>query len=149
MKKQETLEEFIKEILQDEFFTNIAEYKKAERLIEIGAKWQQEQHDCCTPANQIKRYVDCIGCDRKPKQMSKPTALDLYEKEINSLIEKYEAKEISKREFITMKHNLFYNAKEMEKEQLMKSFKHGELPPLFVNYNAEEYYNETYKKEDK
>ena len=81
--------------------------------------------------------------------MSKPTALDLYEKEINSLIEKYEAKEISKREFITMKHNLFYNAKEMEKEQLMKSFKHGELPPLFVNYNAEEYYNETYKKEDK
>jgi hypothetical protein len=45
MKKQETLEEFIKEILQDEFFTNIAEYKKAERLIEIGAKWQQEQQD--------------------------------------------------------------------------------------------------------
>ena len=43
MKKQETLEEFIKEILQDEFFTNIAEYEKAERLIEIGAKWQQER----------------------------------------------------------------------------------------------------------
>jgi hypothetical protein len=38
-------------------------------------------------------------------------------------------------------------AKEMEKEQLMESFKHGELPPLFVNYNAEEYYNETYKKD--
>jgi len=29
--------------LQDEFFTNIAEYGKAERLIEIGAKWQQER----------------------------------------------------------------------------------------------------------
>jgi hypothetical protein len=41
--KQETLEEFIKDVLQDEFFTNIAEYKKAERLIQIGAKWQAEQ----------------------------------------------------------------------------------------------------------
>jgi hypothetical protein len=41
--KQETLEEFIKEVLQDEFFTNISEHKKAERLIEIGAKWQQER----------------------------------------------------------------------------------------------------------
>ena len=38
----ETLEEFIKEVLEDEFFTNISEYKKAERLIDIGAKWQQE-----------------------------------------------------------------------------------------------------------
>jgi hypothetical protein len=45
MSRQTAVEEFIKEILQDEFFTNIAEYKKAERLIEIGAKWQQEQQD--------------------------------------------------------------------------------------------------------
>jgi hypothetical protein len=43
MKNKETLEEFIKEVLQDEFFTNISEHKKAERLIEIGAKWQSEQ----------------------------------------------------------------------------------------------------------
>ena len=40
-------------------------------------------------------------------------------------------------------------AKEMEKEQIMEAFKHGELPPLFVNFNAEQYYNETYKKEEK
>jgi hypothetical protein len=37
--------------------------------------------------------------------------------EIDLLIEKYESKEISKREFITMKHNIFYQAKEMEKQQ--------------------------------
>lgn len=43
MKNKETLEEFIKEVLEDEFFTNISEYKKAERLIEIGAKWQAER----------------------------------------------------------------------------------------------------------
>jgi hypothetical protein len=34
----------------------------------------------------------------------------------------------------------------MEKEQIIEAFKHGELPPLFVNFNAEQYYNETYNK---
>ena len=33
---------------------------------------------------------------------------------------------------------------EMEKEQIIEAFKHGELPPLFVNFDAEQYYNETY-----
>jgi len=47
----------------------------------------------------------------------KQTAVEWYEKEINYLLEKYETKEISKRDFITMKHNLFYPAKEMEKQQ--------------------------------
>jgi hypothetical protein len=27
-----------------------------------------KQENCCTPIGQIKRYVDCIGCDRKPNQ---------------------------------------------------------------------------------
>jgi hypothetical protein len=44
---------------------------------------------------------------------------------------------------------VFMKAKEMEREQIMEAFKHGELPPLFVNFNAEQYYNETYKKEEK
>jgi hypothetical protein len=25
-------------------------------------------NECCTPKGQVKRYVDCVGCDRKPKQ---------------------------------------------------------------------------------
>ena len=41
--KKETIEEFIKEVLNEEFFTNISEYRKAERLMELGAKWQQEK----------------------------------------------------------------------------------------------------------
>jgi hypothetical protein len=74
----------------------------------------------------------------------------LYEKEINSLIERYEAKEISKREFITIKHNLFYNAKEMEKEQITEAFKEGNLYHGWaLKHEPEQYYNETYKKEDK
>jgi hypothetical protein len=26
-----------------------------------------KQENCCTPVGQIKRYVDCVGCDKKPK----------------------------------------------------------------------------------
>lgn len=41
-------------------------------------------------------------------------------------------------------------AKQMEKEQIMKAFSDGqELPitnPLLPHYSSEEYYNETYKK---
>lgn len=47
---------------------------------------------------------------------------------------------------ITNLDHLEEQAKAMEKEQIMEAFKHGELPPLFVNYNAEQYYNETYGK---
>lgn len=43
--------------------------------------------------------------------------------------------------------NKIKQAKEMEKEQIIEAFKHGELPPIFINYNAEKYYNETFKSE--
>ena len=46
-------------------------------------------------------------------------------------------------------NNLLNQAKQMEKEQIIEAFKHGELPAIFVNFNAEEYYNETYKNETK
>jgi hypothetical protein len=43
-------------------------------------------------------------------------------------------------------YKLIDQAKAMEKEQIKEAFKHGELPPLFVNFDAEQYYNETYKQ---
>jgi hypothetical protein len=33
-----------------------------------GGLAETNQENCCTPAGQIKRYVDCKGCDRKPNQ---------------------------------------------------------------------------------
>jgi hypothetical protein len=39
----------------------------------------------------------------------------------------------------------FEQAKEMEKEQIIEAFKHGELPPLFVNFDAEQYYDNMFK----
>lgn len=75
----------------------------------------------------------------------KQTAVEWYEKEINSLFEKYKAKEISERDFITMKHNLFYPSKEMEKEQIKDAWINSLTKG---DYNsADEYYNENFKSE--
>jgi len=76
----------------------------------------------------------------------KQTAVEWYEKEINSLIEKYEAKEISQRDFITMKHNLFYEAKEMEKQQIIDAYDDGNYAYGMGIKEPEEYYNETFKE---
>lgn len=51
--------------------------------------------------------------------MKHKTAVEWYQKETNALIEKYEAKEISKRDFITMMHNLFYEAEKIEKQRVI------------------------------
>ena len=48
----------------------------------------------------------------------KQTAVEWYEKEINSLFEKYQAKEISEKDFITMKHNLFIQQKKWRRNRL-------------------------------
>jgi hypothetical protein len=34
----------------------------------IIPKEEPKQENCCTHIGQIKRYKDCVGCDRKPKQ---------------------------------------------------------------------------------
>jgi hypothetical protein len=80
----------------------------------------------------------------------KQTAVEWYEKEINSLFEWYEAKQISRADFLIMKHNIFYQAKEMEKEQMIE-FANSFYDECGMQYgglekSAEEYYNETYEK---
>jgi hypothetical protein len=80
--------------------------------------------------------------------MKKQTAVEWYENEMNTLIEKYESKEISKSDFIVMRHNLFYSAKAMEKEQIDDAY-----VECYMNHvgngesilgEANRYYNETY-----
>lgn len=41
--EQETLEEAIKQELENHFFSNVSEIKQAEYFISFGAKWQQDQ----------------------------------------------------------------------------------------------------------
>jgi hypothetical protein len=52
---------------------------------ELGLYEEPKQENCCTPIGQIKRYVDCKGCDRKPKEETLEEAD--YEKLKQSLIE--------------------------------------------------------------
>jgi len=40
---------------------------------------EPKQENCCTPEGQIKRYVDCIGCDRKPKQETLKAAMNILQ----------------------------------------------------------------------
>ena len=42
-----------------------------------------KQENCCTPIGQIKRYVDCKGCDRKPKQEKLEKTAEKYIKELD------------------------------------------------------------------
>jgi hypothetical protein len=72
----------------------------------IIPKKEPKQENCCTPVGQIKRYVDCVGCDRKPKQMSRQTVVEwLFNK---MLTEKHTISEWN---------DICEEAKEMEKEQ--------------------------------
>jgi hypothetical protein len=42
-----------------------------------GGLAETKQENCCTPIGQIKRYVDCKGCDRKPKEETKQHLIDI------------------------------------------------------------------------
>ena len=78
----------------------------------------------------------------------KQTAVQWYENEIDALFEKYDDKEISKIEFLIMKHNLFYPAKEMEKEQIKDAYKQGTCHHG-DGYTATEYYEDTFVNNEK
>lgn len=83
----------------------------------------------------------------------KQTAVEWYEIEIDSLFKKYEEKEISYREFITRKHNLFYQAKVLEKQQIIEAcyFAYNEGCSYMADGKTEfesfeQYYDETFTK---
>jgi hypothetical protein len=70
----------------------------------IIPKEEPKQENCCTPVGQIKRYVDCKGCDRKPKQ--EPTLEEAAEKYVEDFdlsfyntVEEIPVKELGKKDF--------------------------------------------------
>ena len=75
------------------------------------------QQKCCTPEGQIKRYKDCIGCDRKPDDritMAEQTAVQSFWDKI--------ALKLSVEQINYFLPEL-QKALEMEKEQNMKAYK--------------------------
>ena len=53
---------------------------------------------------------------------------------------------LPREEWVVERKRILRQADEMFREQIVEAFKHGELPPLFVNLSAEQYYEETYAK---
>jgi hypothetical protein len=76
--------------------------------------------------------------------MEQQTAVELLHKKSNELITQYLDNKITKRDLITMHHNILYPHKAMEKEQIMNAFLEGK-----INHDKDwaiEYYNKTYTK---
>jgi hypothetical protein len=78
--------------------------------------------------------------------MSKQIAVDWFSENAWELTTKLMSKEITIGRYAVLYFELHKQARKMEEEQIIEAFKHGEYPPLFVNFNAKEYYNQTYKK---
>ena len=85
--------------------------------------------------NQIKCYCGHTSyCDCSPLEERKQTAVEWLEEAVNKkLINKLGPYFV----------DLFDNAKTMEKEQIIESYEQGDIQLV----NAEQYYNETYKKD--
>jgi hypothetical protein len=56
---------------EDEHYLDSYGCTKNEFELSLDFKKEEPRQDnCCTPIGQIKRYVDCVECDRNPKQLT-------------------------------------------------------------------------------
>ena len=102
---------------------------------------------CCTPNGQIKRYKDCIGCDRNPLELNqnkmKQTAVEWLLNELS--IAGYFPYRIPPK--------MEEQAKKMEKNIIAQAFEDGDYNYFYSKNtdkefdNGLEYYNEKFKSE--
>lgn len=74
------------------------------------------------------------------------TAVDWYAKEHYSLLIRLNNEELRLSEYIKKHRNILRQAKQIEKEQIMKAHNDGFLVYGSEYKTAEQYYNETYGK---
>ena len=80
----------------------------------------------------------------------KQSSVEWYASASHELIVKKDNGEITNREFLTMHHNLFYDAEAMHKEEVVKAFDEGQECEYQVHinsapkYDSETYYIETF-----
>jgi hypothetical protein len=76
------------------------------------------------------------------------TALDYYSKEIGKLTSDLVIGKIIGKQFVMLEIKLLYQAKEMEKEQIIKAYRQGVTDEhgdtITFTTEGEDYYNETY-----
>ena len=73
---------------------------------------------CCTPEGQIKRYVDCIGCDRKASSQTTSDKWKEYQDWLNEVpeISEGEVKSAFKKGFYRWNEPIEISDEEIEKE---------------------------------
>ena len=80
--------------------------------------------------------------------MENKTAVDLLHRESKEIICMFLDEQIDKRLLLTMHHNMFYPAKEVEKKQIMDSYKKGAYTTwgsdTDITEESQDYYNETF-----
>ena len=76
----------------------------------------------------------------------KQSSIEWYANASHELIVKKDNGEITNREFLTMHHNLFYDAEAMHKEEVQDAYRISPNNELWSNSGID-YYNETYTNE--
>ena len=96
------------------------------------------KHECCTPKGKVPRYVDCVGCDKKPIEgatlsyaQAQKDSFNIMEKKQSS-IEWYENRLIQldidfggHKNYWIERKKIRDQAKAMHKEERFQDFKEG------------------------
>ena len=114
----------------------------------------EKKHECCTPKGQVPRYVDCVGCDKKPIEGAALSYAEAQKDSFNimenkqSSIDWYENKLIQldidfggHKNYWVERKKLRDQAKAMHKEEIVESHHEGYYS---FSHSGEQYYNETF-----
>ena len=128
MSKKETLEEAIKRNYETRKFNS--DFPFDPQSFKLGVKWQQKRM-YSVEINQVK-------------EMSKQTSVDFLIEEFSAILGKVN--------FTAMQGLLLKDAVEearhMHEVEIMRAFYDGN-PTCYQDKDGQQYYNETYKKEEK
>jgi len=84
---------------------------------------------CCTPEDQIKRYVDCIGCDRKPGEevlvLSESTPGTIVDHSLQITSQKYKLLLAIQKQ---PKPAIYFKDQEISAEKLIEILEKAEIP---------------------
>jgi hypothetical protein len=105
-----------------------------------------EQENCCTPIGQIKKYVDCVGCDRKPEDEKVEEALSQKLQELTNC----ELQGLDEQSFQNGYANGFVNGAKWQAERMYNEEEILEIFHKFSDYLPLHYeflVKEQFKKE--
>ena len=117
------------------------------------------KHECCTPKGQVPRYVDCVGCDKKPIEGA-TLSYAQAQKDSFSIMEKKQSSITHIRSWVRTNGEMsedgksityscaeleavIREAKAMHKEEVQDAYRISPNNELWSNSGID-YYNETF-----